>query len=1434
MFQLKSKGYVFLEALGIWARPDYSGIAYSDGDSAENRLADIIRDSTDISVLSPELRRQCKDWQTLYHLSSQRANVLRPFENLLKGKVLEIGAGCGAISRFLGETGGQILSLEGSPRRASIAASRTRDLPNVTVLAERFDEFNTDERFDAITLIGVLEYASMFSDHENPSQKMLERIRSLLKPDGHLFIAIENQLGLKYFAGAPEDHLGVPMYGIEGRYEKGQPQTFGHQALSQLIRRAGFSDVEFLAPFPDYKLPRSIVTENGCKSPDFDASAFAWQTVQDDPQLPRSTHFSLPHCWPTIFSNGLGMDLANSFIVIAGLSGKKAIPESLLAIHYSTARQAAFCKEARFERAADQTIHVNNRRLSQVEPGNQSAYELELIPQEPYWTGTLLSQEFVEIVSTPSWTISQGATYLRKYLGHLQSIIARRHLQPVDMGQFNSLLPGDLIDALPHNIVVDSEGIAQLFDTEWRTGNKLELGFLLCRSLFLLLNQANHLEALDADKNISRSSLALKLLEAAGCPVSSTDLFRYWQEEMAFQHHATGQPIAQLDSWRLDEPLIVIPASVATLYFASEQEDFNEARCQHHSLSLGRQLVQLNLKVDGVPVDRLRLDPSDRPGWLIVHELAVLDAQANDIWRYSKDSRQTTLVELETIVDEGPQALLYATGYDAQLILPPIAPQESLSILLDIEMLDEEQASQLVQRFSAVHVAQTAKLSSTERELFNCRGELEALQQHSTRMEQHQQALEEHTARLEQHQQTLQQHADALQGRLIEQESLSRALSGSIDEMLNSTSWRLTRPVRLTGRLARKGRSALRLARNLARQHGWRKVLERGLRVLRHEGLRGVINRARQHQRLLPPQQLPTAEEQRVAQAILGRDADGKYLLAATGGYCYIPPARPTDLEDRLRALNCKPYFSIVVPVYNTPLDLLDKLLQSVQAQWYPHWQLILADDKSPDESVQVALRNISDPKIRVLTLDKNQGISGATNVAIESADGDFIVFLDHDDELTEDCLYEMALCIEREQPDFIYSDEDKLAEDGSYTQPHFKPDWSPDTMMSTMYTCHASCVRKSLLARTGLLRSEFDGCQDWDFVLRVAEQTQRISHIPKVLYHWRIIPASVASDIAAKPYVLEASRQVRLDALRRRGLKGDVEPVSEVKGYFRVNYFPQNEPLISIIIPSRDNAEVLRRCIDSIRSQSTYRRYEIILLDNGSLAPDTVAYFKLQDLIEGTCVIRHDAPFNFSELNNLGVQQAKGDILLFLNDDTEVLCPDWLERLAGYAQLPHIAAVGAKLLYPGKAGIQHAGVLNLANGPVHALLRHVSDAPAYFMRNLLEYNWMAVTGACLMIERSKFEAIGGFDESFPIAYNDIELCFRALDHGYYNVVCQAVTLTHHESVSRGLDHVDPAKLARLQNELARLYQKHPQYYQHDPFHNPNLHPCGLNFEVPV
>jgi glycosyltransferase involved in cell wall biosynthesis len=568
-------------------------------------------------------------------------------------------------------------------------------------------------------------------------------------------------------------------------------------------------------------------------------------------------------------------------------------------------------------------------------------------------------------------------------------------------------------------------------------------------------------------------------------------------------------------------------------------------------------------------------------------------------------------------------------------------------------------------------------------------------------------------------------------------------------------------------------------------------------------------------------------------ESFVNYDPKKGYSLGNSKEYTYFPLEKSKNIELEIESLtNTVGALSIIVPVYNTEIWLLEELCKSVFEQWYQNWELIFVDDASSNSMPEQYIVKLNDSRVKYLKLESNLGIAGATNKCLELASSNYVVFLDHDDLLTTDCLYELAKAIESTGAEFIYSDEDKIDESGYYVQPHFKPKWSPDTMMSTMYTCHVMCIKRSLILDVGGLHSEYDGCQDWDLVLRITEKTDNIHHISKVLYHWRIIPASIADSLTAKPAAVENARLVREHALVRRNIKGTMEEVPVLPGFHRVNYLPINNPLVSIIIPTRDNKKILENCITSILNKTSYQNFEVLILDNGSIVPECTEYLYDLALQEKIKVLRHDAPFNYSELNNLGVSKTTGELLLFLNDDTEVLHSDWLERLVGYAQQKHIGCVGTKLLYPGGELVQHSGVVNLEAGPGHAFLKMHKNAPGYFARNLLEYNYLAVTGACLMVERAKFNKVGGFNEGLPIAYNDVELCMSMHENGFYNVVCQGVELIHHESISRGVDELSEEKMQRLKLDFNKLFELHPYYFQTDPFHNPNLHPNSVYFDV--
>ncbi|WP_339538247.1 glycosyltransferase [Pseudomonas sp. RA_15y_Pfl2_54] len=549
---LKQAGYQLNEELKIWSRPDYASINYSDGDSTELRIKFLIDQASDVSVFSDELRKSCTDWPSLYYLSSTRSNLLRVFDADLSGDILEIGAGCGAITRYLGEQGGRVLALEGSSRRASIARARTRDLPNVSVLAESFESFNIDTKFDVITLIGVFEYANLFISGDNPGSRMLQKVRSLLKPDGLLIVAIENQLGLKYFAGAPEDHVAAPMYGVEGRYNSSTPQTYGKQVLTSLLAEAGFASSEFFAPFPDYKLPVSIVTEEGFKAPGFDASAFAWQSVQRDPQLPELCTFSLELAWPQIFKNGLGMDLSNSFLIGASPVSRKTLDAGTLAFHYSSDRRSNYCKRSEFRKGPLNTINVHYKKLGKsggVPSSDQPVVEFNLSESEPYINGFVLSTKLIDIVNAEGWTYSRVGDFLKSYVSILNEISGCSE-------SILDLLPGSMIDAVPQNIVVDKSGKPELIDKEWSLIKNFRLEFLLFRALLQLLGSISRFSKSAEAGPFTKKAFVFAACEAAGYAIDDDDIKEFLLLESSIQNAINGRSPVEFLTWGEDQVIV--------------------------------------------------------------------------------------------------------------------------------------------------------------------------------------------------------------------------------------------------------------------------------------------------------------------------------------------------------------------------------------------------------------------------------------------------------------------------------------------------------------------------------------------------------------------------------------------------------------------------------------------------------------------------------------------------------------------------------------------------------------------------------------------------------------------------------------------------------------------------------------------------------------
>ena len=520
--------------------------------------------------------------------------------------------------------------------------------------------------------------------------------------------------------------------------------------------------------------------------------------------------------------------------------------------------------------------------------------------------------------------------------------------------------------------------------------------------------------------------------------------------------------------------------------------------------------------------------------------------------------------------------------------------------------------------------------------------------------------------------------------------------------------------------------------------------------------------------------------------------------------------------------------FSVLVPLYNTPEKYLKQMLDSVQAQTYSYWELCLADGSDGQHTyVQTLCEQYAkdDPRIRYRKLQQNLGISGNTNECIRMAKGDWYALFDHDDLLHPSALYEMMNVISAKPADLIYTDENTFNETPKDAfNPHFKPDYAPDTLRANNYICHFTAFKKELLEKAGGgFCSEYDGSQDHDLILRLTEQAEHIVHIPKILYYWRAHKGSTAEAIQAKPYVIEAGKKAVQAHLDRMHLKGTVTD-GPVPSMYRLKYELTSTPLVSILIPSKDHKDDLKRCIDSIKTKTTYENYEIIIIENNSENKETFEYYESIKNNPKIRIITHNHPFNYSALNNAGFRAAKGDQILLLNNDTEVLSPDWLQEMLMYAQREDVGAVGAKLYYP-DGTIQHAGIgigIKMLAGHYHR--NFPKESPGYFGRLTYAQNMSAVTAACMMIPRKVYEQMNGLDESFSVVFNDVDLCLRIREASYLIVWTPWAELVHYESKSRGRDEDTPEKKAFFLKETNRFQRKWNRILtEGDPYYNPNL-----------
>ena len=624
-----------------------------------------------------------------------------------------------------------------------------------------------------------------------------------------------------------------------------------------------------------------------------------------------------------------------------------------------------------------------------------------------------------------------------------------------------------------------------------------------------------------------------------------------------------------------------------------------------------------------------------------------------------------------------------------------------------------------------------------------------------------------------------------------------QSLESTIGLMQNSRSWRWTSAIRGLGHIARKVRQLTR------QQGGLKQALTKSVKLLFQSGPQGLANA------------IQRANEQSFTYA---------QWIAQN------EPANSSYAGLKVSALtwHTLPLVSIIMPTYNSPLNFLAQAIESVQAQVYPHWQLCIADDASSDKKVQTFLKDAAakDSRISVVLRAQNGHISESSNSALAIAKGEWVALLDHDDLLHPLALYELVKCLQQQpEANIVFSDEDKVDEQGARFGPYFKTDYNPELMWAQNMISHLGCYRKSVLDEVGGFRKGFEGSQDYDLALRVIQRSNasQIVHIPKVLYHWRAISGITALAPSEKPYAEIASRKALQEHLAAIQVPAWVGASPEVASMNRVRpQLVEPAPLVSILIPTKDRIDLLRQCIDSIQTKSSYQNFEILVINNNSEQAESFDYFaQLKTL--GVKVLDYPKPFNFSAINNFAAQHAAGEYLCLMNNDIEIQTPDWMEEMLSFAQLSKAGAVGARLWYPGSGGLQHGGVIVGMGGVAgHAYVGLAKSEKGYFGRPVLHHRCSAVTAACLMIKKSTYFAVNGMDEGLAVAFNDVDFCLRLGQAGFHCVYTPHAEMTHYESASRG-DDLSDANRERFMGEEAFMKSRWGQQLLADPCYSPNL-----------
>lgn len=1446
--KLKLDSFVQDKVHGVYLNHLEKRFNYSDGDDVENRLYNVLLGSEFNDVFSSNLVSKINDWASEYHFSPRRSNIIRPFSFLGSGtKVLELGAGFGAITKALAELECDIDAVEGSFRRASAAAARLRGHKNTKIFVSNFQDIEFEPIYDVVTLIGVLEYAPVYISAEDPFVECLRMAASALKPDGKLIIAIENRLGLKYLAGITEDHYAIPYYGVEGRYGSREITTYGKKQLINRLERAGFSSSSFFYPYPDYKLPEVILTDCGVNDSQFNAGDLVSQLENRDYSGKGVEKFRLDLAWDSVAREGLLDELSNSFLILASrLSLDDSVDKCVLAEKYSDDRRPNFNTVSRFSRKDDEIL------VAKLPLSRSPHYESSLIRQslniEPYIVGGNLLIELKRALSN-----SNSDRF---------SELLRLWVDFVNGSARDSILPGFWVDAHPGNVIINSSGVLTLIDREWESKKDCSVAFVLAYGLFILAHDNFISNYFKLDGLIST---VIRLASLCRISIDNQTLNSVVEYRNRIWHDVYEGGIWKAGGYRSKEFLQIpnikrddtesdsSPVRLLAFYLPQFHTIPENDRWWGEGFTEWTNVRQAKPLFEGheqplVPTELGYYDLSTTE--TLVHQAEL--ARAHGIfgfcfYYYWFDGQRLLEKPVDQLLravhidlpfclcwanenwtrrwDGGEQEVLVKQSYSASLnsrfasdLIPYFSDPRYIRV--------DGKPVLLVYRTDII--PDLAATVSAWRAGWRAEGvgEVYLVAVESFRAIVPEDYGFDAAAEFPPHQVNFALIPPDLPPLRVSDPS---ARIGDYNKLRKA--W-LARPTprykRLKGLLPswdntsrrRKGGATLFVNASPEGYESWlTQSVARTLDEFQGDERLVFVNAWNEWAEGCTLE--PTARHGRAyleaTQRVMARDPKG-LLAELTVSAAVSDPLYQRWIQNRPDRITTERAQNIKRPTSRTHITVLvgrgegdcDLTTKSLNAQ------LRKAD-------AVIDLSTHPDP-IRM----------------VSQAEASWVVLLTAGDVLEADALLRIELAAtegEKEPPDIIYFGHDEQTETHAGAVSLLKPAFNHDLLLSYPYLGRAIAVRASrALDSLVALPVKCDLVLAYRLALRAFRDKGEtaLTNIPSVLAHLDAKEPTVFCQTSESWQALAGVLQEHLEhtAPGAQVLEGPAP------GTFHVIYPLDNQPLVSVVIPTREQLPLLSRCIQKLLDTTSYQSFELLIVDNDSQSPEALAFLSGLEQVDPSRirVLRVPGPFNFSRMNNLAVKEARGEYVLLLNNDTAALQADWLSHMMRHALRDDVGVVGARLVYP-EGTVQHAGVIMGLRGPAdHPCLGLKPDEPGYMFRAQLTQNFSAVTAACMLVSKAVYEEVGGFDEDdFAVSYNDIDFCLKVGQTGRCIVWTPLATLLHEGSASQkaSIENLSQAnKSARFSKEQAAMYRKWPEVIANDPAYNPNLSLVERGYEV--